>query len=141
MRTITRNEAVELLRHKCAGLVDDEHSLCLVASQLKVLCGGFSQWTSQELKQRYAWIVKNRPGITRAQLEDLANRWQLARQFVRDEELSCDVQGRETEHRICQGWDTFSDEDLARFCHELTGEELLVRPDAAAAGAGQASVR
>lgn len=133
-KTITRSEAIALLRRKCVALVDEEHSLCQVASRLHILCGGFSQWTWPELKERYAWIVRNRPGIARKELETLANRWQLARQFALDQPLSCDVQQHEREHRICLGWDGHSDADLARFCGELFGEEYSVVPDPVPAG-------
>jgi len=128
-RSITRTEAIELLRKKCVALVDDEHSLCEVAARLHILCGGFSQWRFGELKERYDWIAKRRPRITRRELEGLANRWQLARQFVLDERLSCDSQMQEKAHPVCRGWAEHSDEDLARFCKELTGEEIVVRPD------------
>jgi hypothetical protein len=128
-KTITRSAALALLRKKCVALVDEEHSLCQVASRLHILCGGFSQWTSAELRQRYDWIARSRPGITRRALEDLADRWQLARQFALDQELSCDVQLREHRHRICEGWDGHTDEDLARFCAELTDEAYRVVPD------------
>ena len=130
-KTITRSEAIELLRQRCAALVDDENSLCKVAARLRMLCGGFSQWTFGELKQRYDWIVKNRRGITRKELEDLANRWQLARQYVLDKPLACDVQARGEPHRICEGWDGHSEEDLAHFCQVLTGDEYRVIPDPA----------
>jgi hypothetical protein len=128
-RTLTRSEAIALLRRKCLALVDEEHSLCQVAARLHILCGGFSQWTAAELRERYDWIVKRRPGLTRAELEDLANRWQLARQFALDEALSCDVQAREKHHPVCHGWDGHPDEDLARFCEELTGEPHRVVGD------------
>ena len=128
-RSITRGEAIALLRRKCVALVDAE--LCEVAARLHVLCGGFSQWKFHELKQRYDWIARRRPGVTRKELESLANRWQLARQFVLDEPLSCDVQEREKTHPVCGGWEGHSDEDLARFCQELTGEDVQVRPDPA----------
>jgi len=127
--TITRNEAITLLRQRCVALVDEEHSLCQVAARLRILCGGFSQWKFHELKQRFNWIASSRPGVTRKELEDLGNRWQLARQYVLDRPLACDVQADEKQHRICDGWAGHSDEDLARFCHELTGEEYSVIPD------------
>ena len=131
MKTVTRDEAIELLRKKCVALVDDEHCLCDVASRMNILCGGFSQWTFAELKERYAWIAKKHPHITRKELEDLANRWQLARQFVSDSELACDNQQFEQLHQICQGWAGHGNEELARFCQELTGEEHSVVGDEA----------
>ena len=135
MIEMTRNEAISRLRRRCVELCDDEHSLCLVAARLDILCGGFSQWKLHELRERYDWIVKNRPGIGRPALEDLANRWQLARQFVLGTELSCDTQLEETHHRTCDGWAMHSDEDLARFWHELFGGEPKVAPDSGEAAA------
>ena len=129
--TLTRSEAIALLRRSCLAMVDEEHSLCQVAARLHILCGGFSQWTSAELRQRYDWIARKHPKTTRRELESLANRWQLARQFALDEELSCDVQQRERIHPICLGWQGHSDEDLARFCTELKGGEFRVVPDPA----------
>jgi hypothetical protein len=131
MKSITRTEALNLLRQRCMVLVDDEHSLCHVAARLKILCGGFSQWTSAELKERYQWILQNRPRMTRQQIEDLANRWQLARQFVSGTEIACDNQIQEKLHQTCHGWDEHSLEDLARYCEEMTGEPVEVVPDAA----------
>ncbi len=133
-----RSEMIALLRKRCLAFVDDEHSLCEVASRLKIACGGFSQWKFHELKERYDWIAKRRPGITRAELEDLANRWQLARQTVHEAPLSCDSQMLEREHKICDGWDTHANEDLQRFWRELSGEEVEVVPDPAAPAAGPA---
>lgn len=132
-RVISRSEAIDLLREKCSALVDDEHSLCEVAARLKILCGGFSQWKFHELKERHDWIARRRPGVTRRELEDLANRWQLARQFCLGTKLSCDTQLQEEAHQICKGWEGHSEQDLERFCHELTGEEVRVRPDPAPA--------
>ena len=129
MKKATRSEVIRVLRRKCLALVDEEHSLCDVAARLHILCGGWSQWKFHELKDRYDWIVKRRPGVTREELEDLANRWQLARQFVSDSELSCDNQLHEHHHRTCMGWDEFSNEDLAAFYAELTGSSVQVVDD------------
>lgn len=131
MKTIQRSLAIDQLREKLASLTDDEHSLCQMASRLGVYCGGFSQWTFAELKERYHWIVKHRPHITRDELEDLANRWQLARQFVKETPLACDTQarGEEGEKRVCYGWDNFTNAELARFYAELFGEKIGIEFD------------
>jgi hypothetical protein len=42
--------------------------------------------------------------------------------------LSCDVQYRFYE--TCRGWDDFSNEDLARFCNEVTGLTVAIGGDA-----------
>jgi hypothetical protein len=135
MRTLTRTEAIEALRERCIAITDDEHSLCQVAARLHILCEGFSQWKFHELKERYDWIASRRPGITRSELEELANRWHLARQFVKDAPLACDVQPGERQHQICRGWEGHTEEDLVRFHKELLGEDVRVVPDDSSARA------
>jgi hypothetical protein len=129
MKQMTRVQAIVGLRAKLLTLVDDQHSMCEVATRLKLFCGGFSQWKTHELKERYAWIIKNRPGITRKEIEDLANRWQLARQFVLDSPLACDMQttGCET-HPTCRGWNMFGDDKLAEFYRDIVKEDIEIVP-------------
>jgi hypothetical protein len=106
------------------GLVDAEHSFCEVATRKGIFCKGYSQWSFDELKQRYSWITKTRPNITREELEKLADQWQLARQEVFGTSLPCDTQA--IEHDTCCGWDAFSDADLARMHGEICGEPVEI---------------
>jgi hypothetical protein len=125
MKHLTRNEAIDALRTKLLTLVDDEHSICEVATRRGIFCGGFAQWSAGELRKRHDWIVAGRPAVKRPELEDLANRWQLARQYVLGTPIACDTQANECEHhRTCGGWTDFTDEQLGRFCRELLGEEV-----------------
>jgi len=127
MKRITRTEAIDAIRAKLLTFVDDGHSMCQVAAQRGVFCGGFSQYTTRELRQRYDWIVRNRPWVKRAELEDLADRWQLARQCVLGTPLACDTQARDREqHHTCRGWNDFTDERLAEFHREIVGEEIEI---------------
>jgi len=128
MNKLTREEAINKLRAKLMDYVDDEHSICDVAARFHIFCGGFAQWTFGELKKRHPQIVKSRPHITPAELKDLANRWQLARQFVSGKDFACDVQMEEGEKRMCQGWNEFTDADLAGFVSEICGETVQVGP-------------
>ncbi|HEV8114355.1 MAG TPA: hypothetical protein VGR31_16405 [Planctomycetota bacterium] len=129
MMRLTRNEAVQAIREKLLTLVDDEHSACEVAARRGIFCKGTAQLSTGELRRRYDWIVRNRLGIRRAELEDIANRWQLARQRVLGVPLACDVQsdGCET-HRTCSGWEGFSDPQIAAFYREMLGEEAEILP-------------
>jgi hypothetical protein len=113
MQVLSRQRAIADLRHKLLELVDDDHSMCQVASEHKIFCSGFSQWSVAELEERYWWLLQNRPKMTRKKLEDMADRWQLARQFVRDTELSCDTQGQVRSARSAAAG-TFHRPDLAR---------------------------
>lgn len=122
MMPITRREAIFGVRRAILELVDDDHSMCEVASRLGIFCGGFRRFSDEELQSRYAWLAAR--ATNREELENLANRWQLARQVACDAALSCDVQT--AEHDTCRGWDEFSDEQLAGFYDTLCGEEIVV---------------
>jgi hypothetical protein len=124
MRRIHRQQCIDELRARMLQMTDNEHSMCSVAAKEGIYCKGFSQWTFEELKRRYAWIVASRPHVTRAELEKLANAWQLARQAVFGTRLSCDTQT--LEHDTCRGFDGWTDADLARYHRELCGEAVEV---------------
>ena len=128
-KKITRAQAIDALRAKLLTLADDEHSMCWVAAKKHVFCGGFSQWKFDELRRRNPAIVKRHPHVSRPELEELADRWQLARQFVQDTPTACDTQAIERD--TCRGWDEFSDEQLAEFHEELLGERVEIAPPAA----------
>lgn len=123
-KTITRTEAIALIRESLLEFADDEHSMCEVASRYGIFCGGFAQWNFDQLKEHYDWLVNRRHSITRDELERLANIWQLARQEVQDTELSCDTQA--VEHDTCEGWDGWSNEDMAGFIDEFRSLEVDV---------------
>jgi len=133
MRQITREQAIAELREKLLTLVDDEHSICDVAERHDIFCGGFARWSFGELKQLYPQIVRSHPRLTPQELKDLANRWQLARQFVRGDELACDVQMKEGKGRTCRGWDEFTKEELEGYHRSLCGEEIEIVSNAPAA--------
>jgi hypothetical protein len=124
MKTITREQAIARLRKALLELVDEEHSICEVVSRLGIYCKGFSQWSFDDLKQRYDWIVERRPGISREELEHIANIWQLARNEVHGTPTACDTQ--DIEHDTCMGWGEWSDEELAHFLGEATGEQVAI---------------
>lgn len=121
---ITRNAAVRRLRDVLALMADEEHSVCRIAAERGIFCHGFRRFTDEELRRRYAWLVNRDPSISRQRLEELADRWQLARQVFDDVAVACDAQ--QIEHDTCGGWDEFSNDDLARFCRELLHESVIV---------------
>ncbi|MHC4844757.1 MAG: hypothetical protein ACYTCU_01205 [Planctomycetota bacterium] len=124
MQTITRQQAIDRLRGKLLQLTDEEHSICEVASEKGLFCHGFSQWTFEELKERYWWLVKSRPDISREELERLANIWQVARCTVMDTSMACDTQT--AEHDTCKGWDEWDNAALANYIDELCHEKVMV---------------
>jgi uncharacterized protein YciW len=131
MKTMTRQEAIDRLRGRLMEMVDEDHSICEVAAEQGVYCHGFSQWSFDELKERYYWLADRRPNITREELERLANIWQVARSQVLGTPMACDTQA--LEHDTCKGWDEWDNETLARYIHELCGQQVSVVGDEARA--------
>lgn len=119
---VSRNAAIALIRAALLELVDDDHSMCQVAAERGIFCRGFCRYSDEELRRRYWWLAG--PGLTRKQIEQRANLWQLARQLYHDLPLACDVQQRDRD--ACNGWDGFSNEFLTQFCRKLTGRELEI---------------
>src|SRR5262245_20117519 len=124
VETIAREEAVKLMRAELLELDDQDNSICKSAAQKGIFCKGFQRFSDFELRRRYRWIARKDRSYTRAEVEDLANRWQLARQDVDELPLACDVQ--QVEHDSCRGWDDFSNEELAKFLFQTTGRALNV---------------
>ena len=101
-----------------------EMSICRLAAQTGIFCKGFRRYSDAELEESYGWISRKNPDAPREELEEIADRWQLARQDVLGAKTSCDVQ--QLEHDACGGWDDFGDDQLARFLRELTGRDVVV---------------
>jgi hypothetical protein len=121
---ISRSSAITRLRSALVALTDDGNSICKVAAERGLFCRGFRRYSDEELRNRYGWIARRHPAASRAELEDLANRWQLARQVFDGTQLACDAQSEE--HDTCNGWDDFSNQELSGFMLEILGEEVAV---------------
>jgi hypothetical protein len=122
--TITRETAVARLRRKLIAMTEAGKSVCRIAAEKDLFCRGFHRDSDDELRFRYAATIGNASQLTRAEVEERANAWQLERQKQEGTLLCCDVQymGYET----CRAWDDFSNEELARFCDEMLGEMVRV---------------
>jgi hypothetical protein len=121
---VTRNEMIGLLRSELVREAKGEVSICEVAARRNIFCHGFNRFGNGELRRRFRWLHDKNPAAPREEIEDLANRWQLARQEVTGLRTACDVQQRE--HDSCNGWDDFTTGELAKFYFEMTGKEIAV---------------
>jgi hypothetical protein len=127
MRRITRSQAIEDLRDVLLRMVDEQNSLCRVASWRKLFCHGFAQWSVRELEGRFPSLAAT-PAIQRGHKEWLANELQLSRQDIRRRLLPCDIQAGDS-GAPCAGWGEFDEHELARFHREICGEAVEVVPD------------
>lgn len=126
MVTMRRKEAVDAIRRRLLDLVDADHSMCQIAGERGIMCSGFKRLDDEQLRQRYSWLLRVNPAMSREELEHRANKWELARQIVQRVPISCDAQTFEKD--TCRGWEGFDDETIARFYKELIGEEIAVGP-------------
>ena len=124
LESIDRLDLVNLIRTELLKHTDSETSVCKFATERGLLCRGFARYGDGELRRKFDWITRRRPDMTREELEEIANRWQLARQDVSALPVACDVQ--QVEHDMCRGWDDFSNQDLSRFYTELTAKQIVV---------------
>lgn len=123
-RRIHRADAIANLRTTLLQLTDDQHSMCQVAAERGIFCHGFRHLTDDELRERYDWLVSRYPTATRAELESMANLWQISRQVLEGVSLACDAQ--KLEHDTCNGWDDFTNEQLESYHRDLVGESVIV---------------
>jgi len=129
MKDISRSEAIRHLREHLTTRLDGSHSLCHVAGEERIFCGGLAQWSDEELYERFPWIDRFRPVRTRAELLQRIDQWLLHRQHLPSGRLPCDVADCQGHAKPCHGWDEFYEGELGRFCRELLGEEVRVVPD------------
>jgi hypothetical protein len=123
----TRKEAIERLRQNLLALCDEDHSMCEVAADRNIFCRGFRRWHEAEFHRKWKAVLGQSTHLSRAQMERLANIWQLSEQIRCRASLACDAQT--IAHGPCRGWDEFSNETLARFCDEILGRNVIVTKD------------
>lgn len=119
-----RGEAVTRLRQALLTLCDGEHSMCQVAAERGFFCRGFRRWNASEFDRRWRFAIGRSTHLSRAQMEEFANVWQLSEQFRQHVALACDT-GRNGPGG-CRGWDEFSNADLSRFCADVLGSSVQV---------------
>ncbi len=120
----TRSEAIGKLRDALVKLTDDDHCLCQVAGERGIFCHGFRRWSDREFDRRWRKAIGRSTHLSRPQMEEYANLWELAEQIRRNVTLACDAQC--LERGACRGWDEFSNADLSRFCSDVLGKDIEV---------------
>lgn len=123
---LTRDEAIAALRRCLERLGDGEHSTCQIAAERGIFCRGFRQWDDHEFHRRWKPVLGESTHLNRAQIERLADLWELCEQVRGHVRVTCDL--RAAEPGPCRGWYEFSDTTLARFCSELLGRNVIVEP-------------
>ncbi len=124
IREVDRASAIDAIRAELRTLTDDRTSMCMAAAEHGIFCRGFRQYSDDELREKFEWIVRRNPNLRRDELEKMANLWQISRQVLDGVPFACDAQT--IEHDTCMGWDSFSNEDLQRFFREILKEEVNV---------------
>ena len=121
---LSRPQAIERIRHALEIRSDDDHCACAIAARFGSFCKGLSRFSDKELRDRLWFISRTRPGASRQELERLASLYHLGRQEVTGASICCDL---ETKDRCaCDGWNSFDNPMLEKFCRELTGRAIHI---------------
>jgi hypothetical protein len=120
----TREEAIGRLRPVLRDLCGEERSLCRVAAERSIFCGGFRRWPAREFDRRFRPFIGTSTHLTRPQMEAFADLWQLSEQLCQGVTLACDAASLSP--GACRGWKEFTEADLERFCRELLGRHVTV---------------
>jgi hypothetical protein len=120
----TRVEAIVELRTALLDLCGEGRSMCRVAAERGIFCRGFGRWPEREFHERWKLLIGVSTHLSRAQMERLADIWQLGEQLQHRVALICDAQTMFP--GACRGWDEFSNADLARFCGEILERPVVV---------------
>ena len=120
----SRTEAISRLREHLVTLTDAESSMCRVAAEKGIFCRGFRRWSVPEFDRRWRDSIGRSTHLSRAQMEEYANLWQLTEQLACGVSLACDTPG--AARRPCRGWNEFSNAVLGQFCADLLGTNVEV---------------
>ena len=124
VRVWSRPEAISRLRDHLLAMTDGENSLCRVAAEQGIFCRGFRRWSVPEFDRRWRDFIGRSTHLSRSQMEEYANLWQLTEQVACGIALACDR--AETAPAPCRGWNEFSNAVLGQFCADLLGENVDV---------------
>jgi hypothetical protein len=124
IRQIDRTTAIRELRAQLMAMTDDNTSMCQIAAERGIFCHGFKQYSDEELREKFDWITRRNPNLSRRDLERMANLWQISRQVMDGVPFSCDAQT--IEHDTCMGWDSFSNDELQKHFREILRQEVNV---------------
>lgn len=119
-----RNDAISRLRAALLAMTDADHSLCQIAAERRIFCRGFRRWDEAEFDRRWRKFIGRSTHLSRSQMEEYANLWELAEQVRKRVSLACDAQT--TQRGPCRGWNEFSNAELARFCSDVLGANVEV---------------
>lgn len=120
----TREETIRRLRAALQPMCGGDRSMCEVAAEKGIFCRGFRRWHDSEFHRRWKGALGRSTHLTRAQMERLADLWQLSEQLRCGVAFACDASQRAP--GACRGWDEFSNDALASFCADLLGTQAVV---------------
>src|SRR5262249_2833314 len=97
------------------------HSMCEVAARLGIFCRGFRRWQDREFLRIWMRAMGQSTHLNRAQMERLADIWQLTEQLRLRIPIACDAA---TACSPCRGWNEVSGGGLERFRADVLGQNV-----------------
>ena len=118
----SRDEAIARLRGRLVEIAGEERSICRVAADRGIFCRGFRRWNDREFHDRWKATLGVSTHLTRPQMEQLADIWQLSEQLRHGVGLACDAPAGA--NGACRGWEEFSDHEIKEFSLEFNCEMI-----------------
>lgn len=118
----TREDALRKIREYLAANTRDDETTCQATARLGIFCGGYDQWTDEQLRELYPWLAKKMPrGTPREEFLKLIVAWDNARTLARKTPTTCDAKA--LDHEGCLGFDRFSSQELMQFFPKVFGDD------------------
>jgi len=109
--------------------------MCAITADLGIFCRGFRGWHDREFHLAWRPAIGVSTHLTRAQMERLADLWQLSEQIRLRVPIACDAQAICA--GACRGWNEFANEKLEQYCSNILGKKVVLEETPGRAEAGR----
>ena len=97
--------------------------MCETTARLGIFCRGFRRWPDTQFLRLWTRAMGPSTHLNRAQMERLADIWQLTEQLRLRIPIACDACSA---FGPCRGWNEFSNAQLERFCADVLGQNVAI---------------
>jgi hypothetical protein len=97
--------------------------MCEVAARLGIFCRGFRRWPDKAFLRVWTRAMGPTTHLNRAQMERLADVWQLTEQLRLRIPIACDALNA---WGPCRGWNEFTNAELERFCADVLSQNVAI---------------
>lgn len=125
MMILTRFQAIHRLLEQLRKMMDPDNAVSGDSHRKRLYCRDLKRLSDQELFDQYQGIAANLNTHQREKLEEYVNLWQISQQLSADGPFAC-YEAPCPKQEPCQGWDSFTTDQLEQYVKEILGETAHV---------------